>query len=498
MNNIVMLIGFYNEKALGVKYLSNSLKKEGYEPHIVFFKEFNSIQPTKATNVELGLLTSLIDEIKPSYIGLSVMSSLYLETVYLVNNIIKRKFNIPIIWGGVYATLFPDKALEHGDYVIQGEGEEAIVELLEALSKNIDISRVENLAYRDKNGEITINEVRPLKQKLDELVYPQIGGENNYLIYNDSVIKGDPQLKDMVYEMSASRGCPFTCSYCSSINLKRLYTKKGKYVRFRSVDSVLKELSDAKNSIKNLKLVHFWDEIFSDDPNWINEFKIRYKKEIGLPFKIWGHPLKINKHTIEGLVDAGLYQIVVGIQSGSPRVRRDIFHRTETSEDIINASKILSECRVPRVIYDFMLQHPFETMDDLIKTYELCLQLEHPFELQLHGLNFLPGTDIVQKAIEEGHFTEAELEKIMYGTISEQYDMYWGPAAANSITEDNVWISLIYLTQFHRLRPIVELLASEAKKGHKAKVALTLKKIMARAKMVKNISQKAKLVIGRK
>lgn len=494
----MLLIGFYNENALGVKYLSNALQKSGYEPKILYFKKFNSINPKSATDIEIKLLLDLIKEVKPSYIGMSIMASLYLNSVYMVTDAVKQNFDIPIIWGGVYPTLFPEKALDYADYVIRGEGEEAFVELLDFLKSDSDISNILNLAYKNKYNEVVVNDIRALKERLDELGYPEIGGEGKYFIYNNSISQGDPQLKDMVYEMSASRGCPFACSYCCSINLKRIYTNKGKYVRFRSVESVINELLEAKKRIKSLKAIHFWDEIFSDDPKWIDEFKVRYKKDIGIPFKIWGHPLKINKYTIDALVKAGLYQIVVGIQSGSLRVRKDVFNRTESQEEIIESSKILSDAGVPRVIYDFMLQHPFENTEDLIDTYNLCIQLKHPFELQIHGLNFLPGTDIADKAVKEGFFTKEQLEKIMYGTMQKQYDMYWGTEKVGKNNDDSAWISLIYLTQFPRLRPLVELLASEVKKGNSAKVVLTLKKIMSRAKMLKSLTEKAKLVIGKK
>lgn len=497
MKKDVLLIGFYNEKALGVRYLANALNNNGYTAHTLYFKEFNSVNPSKASGVELDLLEDLINKIQPAYIGLSVMSSLYLESVYLVNKRIKEKFNIPIIWGGVYATLFPEETLKYGDYVIQGEGELPLVELLDTLEAGKDPSNIENLITYNQEGEIIKNPLRPLIQDLDTLGYPKIGGDKVYFIHNDAISYGDPQIKGFTYELTASRGCPFACSYCSSVNLKRTYAGKGKYVRFRSVDNVMEELKAAKATIKNLKVIHFWDEIFSDEEGWIEEFKERYKKEIGIPFKIWGHPLKISERIISNLVDAGLYQIVVGIQSGSARVRKEIFHRRESQEEIINASRVLSKCKVPKVIYDFMLQHPFETLEDLKETYKLCLQLEPPFELQLHGLNFLPGTDIVDKAIDAGLLSKEELDKIMYSSIQDQYDMYWGPAAVNQLNEDSTWIALIYLTQFPSLRSRVERLAKEVEGHNKSNTAIRLQKLMKQVTRFRNLASKAKLVVSR-
>lgn len=497
MRKSILLIGFYNEKALGVRYLANAFKKKGYTPHILFLKKFNSVKPEVVTEKELKLLVDLINEVKPSYIGLSVMSSLYLESIYLVNDTIKENSNIPLIWGGVYATLFPSESLNYCDYVIRGEGEEALPELINSLEYNEDISDIKNLAFKNNVNEIAINDMRPVIEDLDSLGSPEIGGSNKYLIHDDNLTHGDPQLKSFTYELSASRGCPFACSYCSSINLKRLYAGKGKYVRFRGVDSVIEELKIAKKKIKNLKLIHFWDEIFSDEPGWIEQFNKRYKKEINLPFNIWGHPLKISENIISNLVDAGLNQIVVGIQSGSPRIRKEVFNRRESQDAIINSSKILSECKVPNVIYDFMLQHPFETIQDLKETFELCMAMEPPFQLQIHGLNFLPGTDIVDAAINEGHLDDEELDRIMYSSLQDQYDMYWGPAAVNSINENDVWISLIYLTQFPKLKTIIRNLSKDIETGNKIKATVMLQKIMKNIVRAKNLTHKVKLVVSR-
>jgi len=368
--------------------------------------------------------------------------------------------------------------------------------LLDALIAGRDPSDVQNLAYR-KNDTVIINPLRPLIQDLDSLGYPGIGQDNVYFINSDKLTEKDPIINSLTYETTASRGCPFACSYCSSINLKRLYVGKGKFVRFRSVDNVMQELKEAKEKIKRLKLIHFWDEIFTDDIDWIEEFKVRYRKEVGIPFTIWGHPLRIGEETIKNLVDAGLYHIVVGIQSGSARVRKEIFHRAETQEQIIDASRIISKCKVPVVSYDFILQHPFESVDDLKETFELCLKLEPPFDLNLHGLYFLPGTDIVDMAISEGLFSHDYMERKMYGSIQEQYDIYWG-IGSGKLDEARLWSALIYMTQFRSLRPFLRKIAERLDEGSRKKreAVLLLKEVCSNVASARKIWNKAKLLIS--
>ena len=145
-----------------------------------------------------------------------------------------------------------------------------------------------------------------------------------------------------------------------------------------------------------------------------------------------------------------------------------------------------------------MLQHPFETLEDLKETYKLCLQLEPPFELQLHGLNFLPGTDIVDMATNAGLLSKEELNRIMYSSIQDQYDMYWGPAAVNQLNEDSVWIALIYLTQFPSLRSKVKRLAEKVEKNNKVNTTvIRLQKLMKHITRLRNLTDKARLVISK-
>lgn len=496
MNRNILLIAFYNPKALGIKYITESLKRSGYVTHVLFLKEYNSKRPSEVSDTELGLIKRLIDKTDPGFIALSVMSSLYLKEIIKVNSFIKKVSACPIIWGGAYCTLFPEKCLDHADFVIRGEGEEAIVELVKALSESRNPCDIQNIACKE-NGSIRVNPVRPLIQDLDLLGYPGIGQDNVYFLNNDKIVEKDPILNSLTYETAASRGCPFSCSFCSSVNIRRIYRGKGKYVRFRSVNSVILELAEAKSKIKRLKLIHFWDEIFTDDTDWISEFKERYKKEIGIPFTVWGHPLRINENNLKSLVDAGLYHIVVGIQSGSVRVRKEIFHRPETQEQIIDASRIISKYKVPVVSYDFILHHPFETLNDLKDTFDLCLKLETPFELNLHGLYFLPGTDIVDTAVSRGLFSYDDIEKKMYDPIQEQYDIYWG-INSNTKDEARLWSALIYMTQFKSLRPLLKKIAVglEEGTGNKGKAVLLLRSIYNNIANGRKIWNKAKLLIN--
>jgi radical SAM superfamily enzyme YgiQ (UPF0313 family) len=284
---------------------------------------------------------------------------------------------------------------------------------------------------------------------IDEYGIPAVVSKNACSIKGGALIEGDPQRHILSYELVASRGCPFTCSYCCCVNLSRLLPKDIPAVRTRSVKTVIDELILAKSQLKRLVYVHFYDEVFPCSPDWINEFVVEYKKHVNLPFNIFGHPKMINVNTLKKLVSAGLTEVIMGVQSGSPHIRRDIFHRYETQHDIVAAVSKIREAGVPGAVYDFMLQHPFETTETLKETFELVGQFKPPFELQLHGLNFFPGTDIVPIAVEQGYLTQDEMDAVMYAPMHKQFDAYWRREGS---LENQLWCKLIYCLQFQRMR----------------------------------------------
>lgn len=449
----VVLVAFYNKKALGVRYLETALKQAGYHVKNIFYKDFNSVHPKPTTEKELALLRETISACKPVMVGLSVMSSMYLDTVYQVMDSVKQAAQAPLLCGGAYATMFPEKLLERGaDFVIRSDGEHAICRLADALANQTDYKGIPSLAYKEGDG-VQVNEIGDILDNVDGYGLPAIQCMDACLIENDALVPGDPQLDTRSYEVIASRGCPFTCSYCCCVNLRRMLPKGVKGVRSRSVKSVIEELRKAKEICKNIVFVHFYDEIFPNIPGWVEEFAAEYDKYIHLPFTIWSHPKMVKLDMLTTLKKVGLTEVIMGIQSGSERVRKDVFHRYETQEDVINAVANIQKAGVFWGTFDLMLQHPFETIDDLKESYYLVKRLPGKYELQLHGLNFLPGTDIVDMAIDQGYYTQEELEKIMYAPMDDQFGAYW---KQNTTQESQMWYKMIYCWQFKKYRKRLE------------------------------------------
>ena len=453
-----LFVGLYDTNILGIRYLSSTLKREGYAPHLIFLKNFNSYSVDEPTETEYQLFYDTVKKINPTYIGISIMSSFYLSVAKKIAKDLKAMLGVKIICGGAYTTLFPEKALEIGDIICRGEAEEAIVEFTNAIENGQDYSNFLNLGTME-NGQPKINEIRNLDTNLNALPTPDFGGNNMHYINGDKLHTGDPQAVSHSYELSTSRGCPNRCSYCSTGSIRNLYRGKGPFIRQRNVDNVIAELKNVLKTNPGLQKLRFWDEIFPWNKEWVLEFAKKYKAEINLPFEAWGHPrITSDPICIKAMVDAGLSKIVIGVQSGCPTVRKDIYMRNETQEQVLKCSQVLAEQKVPMIIYDFILGHPFETSEDLQETLNLCRNMSKPFRLQLHGLSFLPGTPIEQIAVDKGVKTWEEIHEEQSRPLREQYHSmaWWRQGHGANGSEKVYWYSLIYLTQFKSGEKIIK------------------------------------------
>ena len=188
-NKNIVLIAFYNTKALGVRYLETAMKKAGYSVKTIFFKGFNSQNPKVATEEEIELCANEILRAKPLFIGLSVMSSMYLESVEKLVDKLKT-LDIPLVFGGAFAAMFPDRFLKMGgQYVIRGDGEIPMTKLANAMRSGSDVSGNPSLCYM-RDGEVVVNEIGDILEEIDGYGLPTIECENACYIENNSISLG--------------------------------------------------------------------------------------------------------------------------------------------------------------------------------------------------------------------------------------------------------------------------------------------------------------------
>jgi len=179
----------------------------------------------------------------PKIVGISVLTAQAARS-YAITRMIKERWpNAKIVMGGIHPTALPDEPLQKGaDFVVRGEGERTIVGLVKAIREGGSFSTIQNLSYREPNGQIRHNPEGGLIADLDEIpMFP-------YELFTN------PRY-DMGFITSA-RGCPYKCSYCS----QRLMT--GLTFRHRSPEKIVEELDVLINRYGRRHIV-FYDDNFS-------------------------------------------------------------------------------------------------------------------------------------------------------------------------------------------------------------------------------------------
>jgi len=315
----------------------------------------------------------------------------------------------PIIWGGVHPTLRPEECLVYADLICIGEGELALPDLAATLSSGKSSMLPTGIHTR---GHVPAGSFMPapLVQNLDAIPDPDYDLKHQFVLYQGEVTPLTSGLLAHclggMYPIASSRGCVYACAYCCNDAFRRLYGHKLR-IRWRSAESVIRELETAKQRIPHLCAVNFADDAFLAQPQGrLEGFCREYKSRIGLPFKALSTPSTVSDARLAMLTDAGLYYLSVGIQSGSDRIRK-LYRRPETDTQILRASNIIRQYRDKlETRYDFILDNPWETDEDTEASLRLAARLSSNRSLALFSLTLFPGTHLYEKACSEGIITD--------------------------------------------------------------------------------------------
>jgi radical SAM superfamily enzyme YgiQ (UPF0313 family) len=372
----------------GIAILSAILKEHGHETDLYYMYP----------NYETKQVSRKISEFEPQVIGFYSTTSQFGYLKRLLEDI-PLKEDIFTICGGPHVTVEPETSLHEIprlDAVCCGEGEYPLLELVEALEKNRDIAKIENI-YVKRNGEICRNLSRPFIENLDDLPFP-----DRELFQYQKIIDSDFGTALFMF----TRGCPFNCSYCANYALSK--AQSGKYVRFRSAGSCITEIKKVLSSY-TAKAIYVNDDLFTLRKDFVFEFCERYKEEIALPFDINTRVGFIDKEICACLKDAGCRRVNIGIESGSPYVRNDILNRKMSNKEIIEAFRIVHEAGLKTKSFN-MIGLPGETPEHFQETIDLNAKIL-PDSVILNVFDPYPGTKLGELCEEEDLIDVGRAEK---------------------------------------------------------------------------------------
>ena len=387
------LISFLTN-SINTRSLSSYLKKNGHEVTCFFcVSDFN--------RKNLNALMQMISDGDFGLVGVSLVTDDYKSAVLLTREI-KQKLEVPVIWGGAHVNIRPEECLQHADMICLGEGEDALLDLVRNIGEQASLKNttIKNIWFKTESG-IVRNDLRSLEENLDKYPFPDFDLASQYVMYDDGFEKLSEKHFGSEYSIMTSRGCPYSCDYCYNSYRKSQYRGLGTYLRRRSVEHVIAELSHAKQLFRNLKKINFWDDSFvARSIDEFQQFKEMYTKQINLPFFALIEPMVFQYDKIKLLKECGLSGLQVGVQSGSERVNREIYGRKISNEKIIEVAQLINSLGI-NVVYDLIFNNPYETKADIMETICLLQKFPRPFLLQGYNLIFYPGTAMTEKALHD-------------------------------------------------------------------------------------------------
>ncbi len=393
---------------VSLEAISAALKGRGHAVQLAFDRAlFNDAQYfpvpwlARLLDVKDRVVRQIVDA-KPDLLGISVFADNYQWALDLCRRV-KRELDVVVVFGGIHPTTVPETVIREDcvDVVCVGEGDEAIVELAEALERGRIDRSIRNLWFKAEGG-IVRNPPRP-NASLDDL--PMI----------DKALFEDHIPYRHYYLTVTNRGCVRRCSFCSE-NFKERWESEhelGAFMRDTSVDKVMAEFRTMRDRY-GLRYIDIKNNVLSGSRRWTLDFLERYRKEIGLPFRIMGYPRLLTRDVTRALRDAGCHHVQMGIESFNEKIRKEVLLRPETNDQVRDAIQNMEEAGLGYST-DLILGLPGEMEEDLEGAIRLLSGRKGLRRASIFWLEYLPGVYITELAERRGLIGPREVENIVQG-----------------------------------------------------------------------------------
>ncbi len=371
-------------EGLGIEYLSAVLRKAGHSTDLVIDFQDTGIlgMPIRLLQHRSGLIRKILSG-NPGLIAFSVTSN-NIEWAYRTAEEIKANSRVPIVFGGIQATLIPDAVISKDfvDFVVVGEGEYPLLNLANTLERGGSFESIGSLYYK-KDGAVFKNGLDDLESNLDKLPFP-----DKELFRGKNMFFGN-------YSIMTGRGCVGICTYCCVPFVKNMYFGKGDFLRRRSPANVIAELVRAKRKY-GIKRVIFEDDLFTYDKKWLKEFSDSYSERVSLPCILCSHPNFLDEEVVSSLKKIKCKMVEIGVQSLNEEIRSKVLKRYYTNEKLTRGFELLNKNGIC-CIADNIIGLPGEKDSDVVEMLRFYNRLR-PGKIDIFYLKYYPGLEITRKS----------------------------------------------------------------------------------------------------
>jgi len=390
---------------LGLGYLAAALRQEKHS--VALLLQPNQFESSAALRDHL---------VRGAYdlVGIKTFSSQLTPTRQTISLIRDALPEARIVIGGPHVSGDPAHAFDYfpdADYGVQSEAEVGLPSLARCLQDGAcdrsHLATVPGLIWRDLD-HVIVNPIQWIHD-LDTIPFPA-WDLMPPASFPDRPFNGHSRRRP-VAPMILTRGCPFACSFCGASRIN------GRRVRSRSAPHVMQEIRMLTHQY-GVREIQFYDSNCASRQGPLRQVLPQMIAE-GIDV-VWSAPNGIRLDSVDSdlvrlMKASGCYQVNVGIESGSPRILRQVSKGLRLAT-VDRATRLLHQGGI-EVVGFFMLGFPGETRDDIRQTIDLAMRLP------LSGASFsiycpLPGTSDYDALIAEGRLSHEQVEKfdfVRYG-----------------------------------------------------------------------------------
>lgn len=408
---------------IGLAYVAAMLEKHKYKVEILDalaqgFDNEKIIKNKRVIGLDYQTIKEKIIKFNPDIVGITTPFSFQSLEAHQMAKIVKSiDKKIIVVAGGTHATIQAEEILndDNFDFVIRGEGEYSFLDFVKKIENKKSVKDIKGLSYKTKKGKI-INNPKPCPIiELDKLPLPA-----RHLLPMDKyftaakkgrVIEGLLAFGQKRTSLITSRGCPFTCTFCSvNLTMTRSW-------RCRSPQNIIKEI---KSCIKNYDIKYFdiLDDNFTLDSNRAKKIcRLIIKNKLKIK---WSTPNGIRADRVDDeliclMKKAGCIQVKFAPESGNKNILDNVVKKKLDLEKVKEAVKICKKYKLSVEAF-FVIGFPQETESDIKDT------INYGKELRKLGCDFCYffiatpyfGTEMYDNAISNGYLdiTKYDINKV--------------------------------------------------------------------------------------
>lgn len=354
---------------LGLLYISSFLKQENIDVTLI-----------DSTFSETDHWRQQIIEAQPDVLAFYTNLMTKVQVIQQVQLLKEHLPKTHFIVGGPDVSYNQENYLKAGfDFIVIGEGEQTMLELVQAFERQGNISEVAGIAYMDNNTLIQ-TEARTKIKELPSLPFP----DRKAIPFEKYLQVWETHHGKRTANISTQRGCPYTCKWCSTAVYGQSY-------RRNDPERVVEEILHLQNEF-GVEALWFVDDVFTVSHKWIDRLHAAFSKiDLVIPFEIITRAERLNEHVLQQLKDMGCFRIWIGAESGSQKII-DRMDRRVTLETVQEMMQLTQRLGMEAGTF-IMVGYPGEMHEDIKATMEHIKRC-NPDLLTITQAYPIKGTDL--------------------------------------------------------------------------------------------------------